>query len=629
MTKHPDNIARIQITPSELVAKLFTTEYAQNGDGYVSACALGQIWSDLNLLAEASQQSSSIRHQTKFSAIHAQQAALSIACGHKITAETTCSQQISLVLQGQFSPWMDLLTRILALPLPECYGYDLGDTEVCVDDAIRFAHQFASGRPIVVVGLRSGGSFLTPRWVAGLTQINGVSPEWLTLRPLRNINAYCQYHHSELDSLFRLLDTQSERPDVVIVDDQPDTGSTVKILAQSLAFKAENIWFASIGHVRKITKSASWSTVFSRSPLMVREQRPLWQLLLKNDHCHFLSTLASTIPPSDLLNPAVINDTDTQIFIHCPTMEKRYGLGEAWLPWNSSAMEKYARRLINPKKTPLLVTDRHEKPLLHLRFIGESIYGLTEFNRIKQANTAHPKAWFFDGYHISQHLPGLRPLRDLIAETSHENQQVWFTQCNTVIQSTSQSPLMVISGQLPQIPIGAAIRHAWERLQHKIGEYKLPDLPIWLNSLNIPLFAGSTRPRRSSLSHAFGDWHWQIDNDGHLYRFQQEANWGGISWPELEMAVFLLVYQLPPTTLQLLYSDNKAENDNSPVIYTSLPVALLLLLDGFRRDVRQFSPIGKIRLCEDITLLFQTLTQYHDLIIESMQPTEILRSAYE
>ncbi|MCT8342085.1 hypothetical protein LG003_04110 [Photorhabdus kleinii] len=637
MTKYFGKVARMQITPSELVAKLFATEYAQNGDGYVSACALGQIWSDLSLLTEASQQPLSVRRQAKCSATHAQQAALSIACGHKITAETESSQQIGLVLQGQFSPWMDLLTRILALPLPECYGYDLGDTEVCVDDAIRFARQFASGRSIVVVGLRSGGSFLTPRWVAGLTQINGVPPAWLTLRPLRHINAYCQYHPSELDTLFRLLDAQSERPDVVIVDDQPDTGNTVEKLAEWLAAKAENIWFASIGHVRKITTSASWSTVFVRSPLMTRERRPLWQSLLKNDHRHFLSTLTSAIPASDLLNSTIINDADTQIFIHCPTMEKRYGLGEAWLPWNSPAMEKYARRLINPKKTPLLVTDKHETPLLHLRFIGESTYGLTEFNRVKQVNTAHPKAWFLDGYHIAQHLPGLRPLRDLMAETPHENHQVWLTQCNAIIQSVSQSPLIDIVGQLPQIPIGAAIRNAWERLQHKMGksklsEHKLPDLPIWLDSLNIPPFAGSTRPIRSSLSYAFGDWHWQVGNDGHLYRFHQEANWGGISWTELEIAVFLLVYQLPPATLQLMCNSNQTENDNSPVIFTSLPVALLLLLDGFRREVRQFSPIGKMRACEDLTLLFQTFIQYHNLIIESianMQPTEISRSVYE
>ncbi|WP_323853010.1 hypothetical protein, partial [Xenorhabdus szentirmaii] len=60
-----DNVGRIQITPSELVSKLFTTEYAEDGDGYVSTCALGQIWSDLSLLAEASQQSSSIRHQAR------------------------------------------------------------------------------------------------------------------------------------------------------------------------------------------------------------------------------------------------------------------------------------------------------------------------------------------------------------------------------------------------------------------------------------------------------------------------------------------------------------------------------------------------------------------------------------
>ncbi|MDE9571741.1 hypothetical protein, partial [Xenorhabdus bovienii] len=85
---------------------------------------------------------------------------------------------------------------------------------------------------------------------------------------------------------------------------------------------------------------------------------------------------------------------------------------------------------------------------------------------------------------------------------------------------------------------------------------------------------------------------WQVGKDGHLYRFHQEANWGGISWPELEIAVFLLVYQLPPATLQLICNSNQTENDNLPVIFTSLPVALLLLLDGFRREIRQFSSIG-------------------------------------
>ncbi|NHB92783.1 hypothetical protein [Photorhabdus cinerea] len=604
-----EEVVKIQITPSVLVAGLVAAERSQQGDGYVSACALAQIWSDLSLFAEASKQSLSVCRQARLSATHAALTALSIACGQKFNTETVCTSQTDIVLQGQFAPWLDLLTRILAVPLPECYGYDLGDTEVCVDDAICFAREHLCGRPVVIVGIRSGGSFIAPRWVAGLSQVSGVTPPWLTLRPLRQINAPCQYHPSELKALFHLCDSQPKRPDIVIVDDQPDTGSTVEELVKKLAPKVESVWFASIGNVSRIKAPGSWSKVFTRSPLITREKRPLWQLLLEEDHRYFLSTLASALPNSA--------GTAARIFIRCPTLEKRYGQGEAWLPWNSPAMAKYVRRLINPKKTPLLVTDQNETPLLHVRFIGESVYGLAEFRRTEQFDTKHRNAWFLDGYHIAEHLPGLRPLRDLMAEATNTAYSTWLTQCNAIIELISRSPLVNVTGQLSLVPIGISISNAWRRLQCRIGENTLPDLPFWLCSLNIPPFAGSIRPIRSSLSHAFGDWHWQVDNDGHLYRFHQEANWGGVSWPELEIAAFVLVHQLSPTTLQLICNSRQEWGNEPQVIFASLPVAALLLLEGFYREVRQFSEVGKVRLCEDLARLCQTLAQYHDLIIEA------------
>ncbi|CAK8743213.1 hypothetical protein SODG_006349 [Sodalis praecaptivus] len=140
-------------------------------------------------------------------------------------------------------------------------------------DAGRFAREHADGHPLVIVGIRSGGSIVAPRWVAGVAKTTQSTPPWLTVRPLRQQDTSCRYHPAELATL--------------------------------------------------------------------------------------------------------------------------------------------------------LITDPSGNPLMHLRFIGENAYGLAEFGRLKQACAASAQAAFMDGYHITQHLHGLRPLRALLAHANGPERRRW------------------------------------------------------------------------------------------------------------------------------------------------------------------------------------------------------------
>ncbi|AHF79350.1 putative, antibiotic synthase (plasmid) [Sodalis praecaptivus] len=614
MIPHTIDPARVDITPAALVERLRQAECQLGGDGYLCACALYQIWCDLSLLAEASHQPLALRRQIRCAMNHAQLNVMSIACGHNASSTPASYPSLTLTLQGQMAPWLELLTRILSTPLPECYGYDLGDTEVCMADAGRFAREQADGHPLVIVGIRSGGSIVAPRWVAGVAKTTQSTPPWLTVRPLRQQDTSCRYHPAELATLLRLCDALPDRPNLLIVDDKPDTGRTVSALVSVLADKVNGLWFASIGHVSKIAAPEVWTTQFSHSPLVARERRPLWQLLLAQDHAAFLATLAAALPETASVGAGA------RVVIHCPALEKRYGTGEAWLPWNAPAMARSRLRRINPRKTPLLITDPSGNPLMHLRFIGENAYGLAEFGRLKQVCAASAQAAFMDGYHITQHLHGLRPLRALLAHANGSERRRWLLQSRHSIENISHPPLARVAGQRSRVPIGEMLNRLWQRLQTRMGQEPAPALPSWLCSLTIPPFGGSLRPIRSSLRYAWGEWHWQGDAEAGLHRFHQNANWGDVSWPELEIAAFLLVHHLPFETLHLMDDDKHYAPPTVDIVAASLPAAACVILSGINREVRQFSARGKARLREDLSLLAQQLIRYRENILAGTRP---------
>ncbi|WP_189535867.1 hypothetical protein [Paludibacterium paludis] len=594
----------VRIVPAALVAAL--ADASGSGDDYLAACALLQVWSDLQLLAEGSGQPDPVRRRARAATARAAQAAFDAACGRPLAPAR--SARAGIVLRGRLDAWQDMLERALMVPMPECCGYDLGDTAVCLDDAVRFARGLPRGRRVVVVGIRGGGAFLAPRWAAGLARASGRAPPWVTLRPLGAASLRGGYHPFELDAVRRLCVAQPDTPDIVIVDDQPDTGGTVDLLAQALKPWADRIWAASIGKVSLWHGPGRWTRVQERAVLAPRPRPALWQLLREEDRPAFLSVLCEALPQAA--------DGAAGVSIRCPSLERRYGRETAWLPWNDPALSHHRRRLINPRKTPLLVTGDDGRPLLHLRFIGEGAFGAAEFRRVQALAAAQGEAWFLDGYRIAAHQPGLRPLSGILAEADAVSRRTWLARCAALLRDSRDRPLARVGECAGDLRVGERAGAVLASLRARIGGV-LPPPPSWLPALRLPVFAGSREPVRGALTHAFGDWHWQARPDGTLRRFHLEANWGGVSWPELDAASFLLAHRLGPEALEAMIAGGALEASRRDSIALSMPVAAWLWLDGCRRDLRQISPDGAALWREDLSSLWSVLSQYTDLIFSS------------
>ena len=593
----------VHIEPALLVADRIAGSCVAEDDGYAAACALSQVWADLLLVAEGSGQSLSVRRRVRVGAARAARAAFDVARG--FPAPPAGSAGAGVTLAGDLGPWLETLERALTVPMPECYGYNLGDTEVCVDDAIHFTRELAQGRPVVIVGIRGGGSFLAPRWATGLARETSASPMWTTVRPLGAPSRRLGYHRVELNFVRRTCEARPIRPEIVIVDDQPDTGSTVEQLAQTLAPLASRLWFACIGRIHQLRAPGDWSLARAQPPLRPRSNAPLWQLLLQEDRPRFLATLANALPEAA--------SEAARVIVRCPTLERRYGRENSWLPWNHPALGKQGRQLANPGKTPLLVTGADGTPLLHMRFVGEGTFGQAEFRRVQRSSATSGEAWFLDGYRVVSHLHALRPLFEVLANASPTEVTVWIVKAIDILRSSASLPIATVLGCAGEIRIGERICKTLEILQRRIGGV-LPEPPVWLRKLSVPVFGGSCLPVRSALSHAFGYWHWQVGADGTLHRFHIESNWGGLSWHELEIAAFLLEHRQGPEALRIMIASGVVDATQWQAVIASLPVALQLWLQGCLRELRQLSPTGAALWREDLSTLWATLARYSDFV---------------
>jgi neamine phosphoribosyltransferase len=76
-----------------------------------------------------------------------------------------------------------LLDKLLCVPMPECCGYDLADLELVPRDGERLVDSVGTGRPVLVLGIRTGGAYLAPLWRAALAERGVARLHWCTVRP--------------------------------------------------------------------------------------------------------------------------------------------------------------------------------------------------------------------------------------------------------------------------------------------------------------------------------------------------------------------------------------------------------------------------------------------------------------
>jgi phosphoribosyltransferase len=596
-TAHASLAGVIRINVGQVLGRLRTAAGQETLDRYLVACAAVQFWADLlatrkpggAVMVTTTDQIKGELRRAEGEANHAAQALLG-----QVAAAPAMTDDLALA----YVPlWEDSrpasLSKLLHLPMPECCGYDLADLELIAGDGERLTEQVGIGRPVLIVGIRTGGTYLAPLWKAVLTGLGVADVHWCTVRP--------QTGHEAFDGLTTAQAWFERRfaPVVVVVDDQPDTGATMERVAAVLRAPGIDLWFSSVG---KLWRGPAGHPVPAHSPAsVVRDRRypRLWECLLANQHPRFIARLRGT--PG---LPALPDDVQLQF--RCPQGEARYGLGRAWLPWNDPQVLNGRRPLVNPRKTPVAVCGPDGRALLHLRFVGEGVFGRAESRRVQDMDSTRP-AWFIDGYAVTVDIGAARPFReqfhaaspsvraDLLVQTAN-----WLTVLTRqVIGHAHNSPVVMALGPRWSAIVGAMRERCGPLLEvpEPLGAFLARPVP-WLGRTG--------RAIRSSLRYACGGWHWQVDYQGRLHRFQLEANWGDVSFPELELAAFTLENRLALADARHLASLCGLAYSS---VQDSLPLAALTIAEARMRSVRTLSDGGRIALCQDFHQLLMTTSE--------------------
>lgn len=158
---------------------------------------------------------------------------------------------------------------------PECYGYDLADPELMSAQAARWLAARPGDGPVLVVAVRTGGSYLAPFWQAAAEDAGRAVGPWHSVRPLRGPGGI-DLPAVELRALPAQLPVGT---DVVLVDDQPDTGATALAVRERLRARfpgAGDVVLSSPGRLYDLS-GPHVRQVFAARPVHRRAGR-LWEL---------------------------------------------------------------------------------------------------------------------------------------------------------------------------------------------------------------------------------------------------------------------------------------------------------------------------------------------------------------
>ncbi|RON07318.1 hypothetical protein BK659_18725 [Pseudomonas brassicacearum] len=597
----PVGLVRINI--GRVLSHLRTAAAPEPIDRYLVACAGVQFWADLlavgklnGVLGDTTMEE--LDEQLRRAECEADCAA-QVMLGQVAVASEDVDHltSASVALHENSSP--DSLSKVLHLPMPECCGYDLADLALIAGDADRLTAQVRLDRAFLIVGIRTGGTYLAPLWKAVLTGLGVADVHWCTVRPREGCAT-----SDGLETARAWLEHRFA-PVIVVVDDRPDTGATMERVAAPLREPGVDLWFSSVG---KLWQGPAAHPMPSHPPAYVmRGSRAprLWECLLRDEQPEFIARLRGTAGIPSL--PA-----QARLHFRCPQGEVRYGLSRAWLPWNDPRVLNGRRSLVNPRKTPIEILGPDGDALLHLRFIGEGVFGRAEFERMRKMG-ATGAAWLVDGYAITIDIGATRSFQEQFHTASQPRRADlllqaanWLTvPARQTIAHTYHSPVV-----MPLDPRWSAMA---DTMRERCGCDPLQEISEPLSAFlaePVPWPGRAGRAFRSSLRYGSGGWHWQVDQHGRLHRFQLDANWGDVSFPELELAAFILENRLAIEDAGQLASLCGLAWSS---VRESLSLAALMIVESRVRSVRIPSESGRITLCEDFHQLIRTTSELAEI----------------
>ncbi|MFJ3726438.1 hypothetical protein ACIPYQ_28270 [Streptomyces sp. NPDC090045] len=430
---------------------------------------------------------------------------------------------------------------------PECHGYDLADPELSLAQAADWLTGREPSRPVLVVAVRTGGSYLAPFWQAAVEDAGRATGPWHSLRPVRGADAIT-LPAAELAALPATLPAGTV---LVLVDDQPDTGATAMAVRDHLAARfpgAHGFVLAAPGRLYGLDGPAVRLTA-ERPPVRTGELR-LWQLT-----GHASTGSAGTGPLVARARKAGVPlpaGTDYRAEPFRGTFTTVYGTPSA-----TAAKEGAARR-VDPRRRPFTLTPvppaGSDGAAYHFRFIGTGTHGLHCARTLHAMGDLLPAGTVFaDGYLVTPHEPGLRPLREALPElTRAERRRV----LDEVARSWHRLRELGELGRPgpdatydPRERLGLALR----RLRDRTGR-PLPVDEAWLTRRvpdRAPLGGVHGMLFRTPLPYGHAHWHWQLAGTG-LRRFGLDWIWGGGGCLESEIASFLVENRLDGSARDLL-----------------------------------------------------------------------------
>lgn len=434
---------------------------------------------------------------------------------------------------------------------PECYGYDLADPELSAGQAADWLATRPVHEPVLVVGIRTGGSYLAPFWQAAVEDAGRAAGTWHSLRPVRGA-AGITIPDVELAALPATLPPGTV---LVMVDDQPDTGATVMAVRERLARRfprVAELVLAAPG--RLYDPSGPTVRTLSEGPVVHGGTERLWQLAGGGDAARLADRARAAGVP--------------------------LAAGTAWRaePFRGPFLATYGTparpvrsggaRRIAPRNEPfsLLADGGANGPdggAYHCRFIGSGPHGLHCYRALRSmGDLLPPGIAFVDGYLLTPHERGLRPLRETLPTLgAHQRRQVLGAVARSwhLLRRIGALGRPGTAAYDPRARLGLALR----RLRERLGR-PLPVDDAWL-ARHVPdraALGGSDGTLfRTPLPYGHGYWHWQLTQPGApgeppaLRRFGLDWIWGGCGSLESEVASFLVENRIDGPAREVLRAE--------------------------------------------------------------------------
>lgn len=480
----------------------------------------------------------------------------------------------------------DILRILSEIRTPECSGYDLCDVEICYDDAKKWLYEMSDMQsPPLLIGIRTGGGYFAPFWSLACQHKWDIEVPYYTVRALR---AHQTIHF--LDEELAMLPHKLSEKTIVIIDDQPHTGETVKSLAQRLLHlygDSVSIWMMSPGRIFKLN-GLRLEKLTERLPIVNQPLR-LWEVL---DHDEAVITKISEVPEmSSLLTGNLIVVPHNQQLKH----------------WCHPSLQESFPLRINPKKSPFTIRRKSDgKIILFARFIGKDLFGEFQYNQLSYFDKWMPsKTAYKDGYLLTEFMDQLTDLRGYaVKETeltklaiADQSSEYW----ERLLKCYSVSLFPSFNGESEKL---------WCDIE-KIEQRLKSTLPIdrsWFQE-SIKLLGEHRNLIYSSLPYSHEHWHWKYKKNQYgqpkVYRFHIESTWGGISSIELEIASFILANRLDRSWVKNLIKmiSTRLSGISEQSIVQALPMAFMLNIRSMMKQKKWPDPDSIIS--SDLTFQLQ------------------------